>query len=95
MKKSLLTAFAILCATTLLVQAQDGGAKKHKLTDEQQQVMTDMLAKYDTNKDGKLDKTEKAAMSAEDKAAFAKAFPHHKKKDGDTSAPAAATDAAK
>ena len=93
-----MTAFAILCATTLLVQAQDGAPKKHKLTAEQQQVMTSMLAKYDANKDGKLDKTEKAAMSAEDKAAFTKAFPHHaKKKDGDTgsTAPAASTDAAK
>ena len=47
---------------------------------EQKKVQTEMLAKYDTSKDGKLDKTEKAAMSEEDKAAWAKAFPAKKKK---------------
>ena len=82
MKKLILALVALLCATAITVQAQDAGAKKHKLTPEQQQLMTDMLAKYDTNKDGKLDKTEKAAMSAEDKAKWDAAFPHHKKKDG-------------
>jgi hypothetical protein len=96
MKKMFCTAAALLCASVIMVQAQDAAPKKHKLTPEQQQVMTDMLAKYDTNKDGKLDKTEKAAMSAEDKAAWAKAFPPHaKKKEGgqegsaSTNAPAA------
>ena len=42
-----------------------------------------MFEKLDVNHDGKLDKTEKAAMTAEDKAAWNKAFPAHgKKKDG-------------
>jgi hypothetical protein len=41
-----------------------------------------MLAKYDANKDGKLDKKEKAKMSQEDKDAWAKAFPAKKKKKG-------------
>ena len=88
MKKLLAAAIALCCATAIVVQAQDAAPKKHKLTPEQKQVQTDMLAKYDTNKDGKLDKTEKAAMTAEDKAAWNKAFPAHgKKKDG--AAPAA------
>jgi hypothetical protein len=50
------------------------------MTAEQKQVMADMLAKYDTNKDGKLDKAEKAAMTPEDKEAIAKAFPAKGKK---------------
>lgn len=49
-----------------MVQAQDAKPKK-ELTPEQQTVMTEMLAKYDANKDGKLDKEERAKMSQEDK----------------------------
>jgi hypothetical protein len=80
MKKLLVVLLAIFCATTVMVQAQDtnsaasssastGGKKKH-LTAEQQKVMDEMLAKYDTNKDGKIDKTERAAMTQEDKDAM-------------------------
>ncbi len=88
MKKLLLVAVAILCVTAISVQAKEKAAKK-ELTAEQKQLMTDMLAKYDTDKNGKLDSKEKAAMSAEDKAAWVKAFPStHKKKDGDAAAPA-------
>jgi ABC-type transporter MlaC component len=83
MKKLFLAALTLLCASAIVVQAQDAGskdatgskpaAKQHKLTAEQQAVMKDMLAKYDTNKDGKLDKTERAAMTQEDKDKMAKA----------------------
>ncbi|MEI8290381.1 MAG: hypothetical protein WCH99_13005 [Verrucomicrobiota bacterium] len=86
MKKLLLIAAALLCATVLTVQAADKKAKK-ELTPEQKQVQTDMLAKYDTNKDGKLDATEKAAMTPDDKAKYDAAFPPHKKKK-DAAAPA-------
>jgi len=94
MKKLLVAVVALLCATSIVVQAQDGTPKKEKksMTPEQKQVMTDMLAKYDTNKDGKLDKTEKSAMTPEDKAAWSKAFPMKGKKksaEGSTNAPAA------
>ena len=69
MKKLLVAALALFCATAIMVQAQDAAPKKAKkaLTPEQQTVQTEMLGKYDTNKDGKLDKTEKAAMSQADK----------------------------
>ena len=69
MKKLLVAALALFCATAIMVQAQGTAPKKAKkaLTPEQQTVQTEMLKKYDTNKDGKLDKTEKAAMSQEDK----------------------------
>ena len=73
MKKLLVALVALCCATAIVVQAQDAAPKKKKLTAEQQTVMTEMLAKYDTNKDGKLDKTERAAMSQEDKDKMTKA----------------------
>ena len=72
MKKLLVAALGLLCATAIMVQAQDAKPKK-ELTPEQQTVMKEMLAKYDTNKDGKLDKTERAAMTQEDKDKMTKA----------------------
>lgn len=77
MKKILAIVAALLCAGTIMIQAQDAApaAKtgKKQLTPEQQTVMNEMLAKYDTNKDGKLDKSERAAMSQEDKDKMIKA----------------------
>jgi hypothetical protein len=74
MKKLLVAAVALFCATAIVVQAQDAPKKeKKKLTPEQKQVMDEMVTKYDTNKDGKLDKTERAAMSQEDKDKMTKA----------------------
>jgi hypothetical protein len=96
MKKLIIAAAALLCATTLVVQAQDAPKKaKKEMTAEQKQLQKDMIAKYDTNKDGKLDKEEKAAMSAEDKAAYAKAFPKAAKKKMEAAPEAPKTDAAK
>jgi hypothetical protein len=92
MKKFLVTVIGILCATAIMVQAQDAKPKK-ELTPEQQTVMKEMLAKYDTNKDGKLDKTERAAMTQEDKDKMTKAGLGKKKPaapaDASTNAPAA------
>ena len=62
MKKLLLTTMGLLFATALMVNAQEA-KPKHELTDEQKAVQKEMLAKYDTNKDGKLDKEERAKMS--------------------------------
>jgi len=69
MKKLIIAAVALCCATAIMVQAQDAAPKKEKkkMTPEQTQLMAEMTTKYDTNKDGKLDKEEKAAMSQEDK----------------------------
>jgi hypothetical protein len=56
----------------------------HKLTDDQKKVMKDITEKYDANKDGKLDKDERAKISAEDKQKMKDAgLGHGKKKDGD------------
>ena len=96
MKKLLVASLALLCATAIMVQAQDAAPKKAKkaLTPEQQTVQTEMLKKYDTNKDGKLDKAERAAMTQEDKDKMTKAGLGTPKKpahpaDASTNAPAA------
>lgn len=85
MKKLFVATVALLCASAIMLQAQEADAsapKKEKkpLTAEQQAVMKDMLAKYDTNKDGKLDKTERAAITQEDKDKMAAAGLSHDKK---------------
>ncbi len=82
MKKLLQIALGILCATALTVGAADEkkeGKKKVELTDEQKAIRKEMVEKYDTNKDGKLDKEEREKMSAADKEKQAKAFPRKKK----------------
>jgi hypothetical protein len=90
MKKLIIAALGLLCATAIVVQAQETKHKK-ELTPEQQTVMKEMLAKYDTNKDGKIDKNERAAMTQEDKDKMAKAGltkPKHKNTGDSTNAPA-------
>jgi hypothetical protein len=79
MKKFLV--LSLLCvAATLSVQAQKA------TTDEQKELKKEMLAKYDTNKDGKLSKDELASMTPDEKTKWKKLFPHKKK--GETDAPA-------
>jgi hypothetical protein len=86
MKKILVTIAGVLCATALVVHADDTTAPKkkgHKMTEEQKALKKEMLEKYDTNKDGKLDADEKSKISAEDKEKYKKAGlgGDHKKKD--------------
>lgn len=73
MKKLLVAVMGMLCAATLVVNAQDAAAPAKKLTPDQQAVLKQMLDKYDVNKDGKLDKSERAKMSKEDKDKMIKA----------------------
>ena len=76
MKKILVAVMGILCATALVANAQDAPAKpakKAKLTAEQETLNKEMLAKYDTDKNGKIDKTERAKISKEDKDKMIKA----------------------
>lgn len=89
MKKVSAIALAILCASALVTQAGDAPKKsspEKSSTKSYSTTKTDgmaaLLAKYDANKDGKLDASEKAAMSKEDKDKLAKLPPvaHHKKK---------------
>ena len=48
-------------------------AKKAKLSEEQKTLRKELLEKYDTNKDGKLDKEERAKVSSDDKEKLEKA----------------------
>ena len=74
MKKILITLIGLLCATTLVVNAQDANPTKHQqLAAERKALKKEMLEKYDTNKNGKLDKAEKAKISKEDRERMEKA----------------------
>lgn len=65
----------LLIALSLTVNAQDGPKgppkgdrpPKHELTETQKKLQTELLQKYDTNKDGKLDRTEREKVSQEDR----------------------------
>ncbi len=74
MKKLIAVLTVALCAVAITASAADKGKKK--LTEEQKAL----LEKYDTNKDGKLDKNERAAVTGDDKAKLEAAFPAKKKK---------------
>lgn len=86
MKKIIVLAAVLTCAVALEASAQDATKsapapqKKPALTEAQKQEQKELLAKYDTNKDGKLDKEEKAKMSADDKKKLADAGLGRKKK---------------
>ena len=73
--KKLLTILCMTGALAVAAQAQDS-TKKHEPSPETKAL----IDKYDTNKDGKLDKDERAKMSAEDKEAWQKAHPQQQKK---------------
>lgn len=82
--KKLLTALCFTCALAVAAQAEEGSGtkKKHQAkppTAEQKALRKEITEKYDTNKDGKLDKEERAKISAEDKAKLEKAGLGHKK----------------
>ncbi|HTC79201.1 MAG TPA: hypothetical protein VK657_11340 [Terriglobales bacterium] len=52
----------------------DNGGKKHpKAAEERRKIRKEMLEKYDTNKNGKLDKQERAKISKEDQEKLEKA----------------------
>ena len=68
MKKLLVIAVGLLIAGALTVSAAGGGKGKKDLTPEQQKLKSEMVTKYDTSKDGKIDAEEAAKISAEDKA---------------------------
>lgn len=98
------TLFALVLVLSLLgtfspvaSKAADAGkkAKKAKVTEEQKSLRKELLDKYDTNMDGKLDKKERAKISAEDQEKIEKAGlgVKAKKKAGAAEAKDAAKDA--
>jgi len=79
MKKLLAIALSLsvfACVSPALIRAADadtGATKRPKLTEEQRKLRKDLIDKYDTNKDGKLDKAERAKISKEDQDKMEKA----------------------
>ena len=85
MKRVPLIIAGICLATSLTVRAADDKttpekpatdkpvAKEHHLTNEQKAFLKEITAKYDANKDGKLDKEERQKISADDKERMKKA----------------------
>lgn len=77
MKKILCALLVLGCVVTLSVNAEEKKAEKKaekkELSPEAKALMKEITAKYDTNKDGKLDKEEREKISAEDKEKMAKA----------------------
>jgi hypothetical protein len=84
MKKVLVAIVGLACALAITVKTAEG--QKKEMTTEQKAVMKEMLAKYDANKDGKLDKEEKAKMTKEDRQKWVQAFPAKKKEKKDDAA---------
>jgi len=73
--KKLLVALCITSAIAIAAHAADEGKEKKKgegkhpeMTAEQKALRKEMLEKYDANKDGKIDKDERAKVSEEDKS---------------------------
>jgi len=92
MKRILVLTFAVavsLLSASIVGRAADNDQaqtpKKHTAkTEEQRKLRKEMLEKYDTNKDGKLDKKERAKISKEDQERMDKAgLGHHRKSTGD------------
>jgi hypothetical protein len=75
MKTLPLILLGFLCTFSLVANGRDG---KHKLTPEQQALRKEIIEKYDTDKNGKLDRKERASISKEDKKRLRKAGFHHK-----------------
>ncbi len=72
MKKLVPLTLGLICALAITATAAEKKAENRKpLTAEQKAARKELIAKYDTNKDGKLDKEERAKMTKEDKAKMA------------------------
>jgi len=71
MKRLLVALVGFACAVSLVANAAEG--EKHKATPEQKALRKELIEKYDANKDGKLDKEERAKMSKDDKEKAEKA----------------------
>ncbi len=75
MKTNSLVIIAGLCALMGIATAEEGKAKAAK-----KEIAPEILEKYDTDKDGKLSKEEKAAMKKDKEAAEPKKEKKTKKK---------------
>jgi hypothetical protein len=67
MKKLISSLLVLSCLASFSLHAEDAPKKKEQ-SPEMKAMRKEMMAKYDTDKDGKLSKDERASMSADDKA---------------------------
>lgn len=84
--KKLIIALCLTCAVAVAARAAEGEAKKEttekaKPTAEQKALRKELTDKYDTNKNGKLDKEERSKMTAEDQEKWKSIAPAPKKKE--------------
>ena len=68
MKKALLLVAALFCTVAITASAADEPVKKKAMTPEQKAFRKEMMTKYDTNGDKKIDKEEAAKITDADKA---------------------------
>ncbi len=73
MKRLLAIAVGMFCASALTLSAADAKPQKKQLTPEQKELYKEIVKKYDTNTDGRLDKEERAKISKEDQEKMEKA----------------------
>lgn len=80
--KKLLIAVCLTCVLAGAAQAAEGETKK-KPSVEQKTLRKELIEKYDTNKNGRLDKEERSKMTAEDQEKWNSISPAPKKKAGE------------
>jgi hypothetical protein len=73
MKRLIVIAIGLFCASAITLSAADAKPQKKQLTAEQKELQKEILKKYDTNNDGRLDKEERAKISKEDQEKMEKA----------------------
>lgn len=86
--KKLIAAVCLSCAFAVATRAAEGETKKEhgekpKPSAEHKALRKELTEKYDTNKNGKLDKEEKSKMSAEDQEKWKTLSPTPKKKEAE------------
>lgn len=89
--KKILTVMALTAAFAVIANASEGDAKKEEtttkkrptLTAEQKATRKELLDKYDTNKNNRLDKEERSKMTSEDAKKWESIYPAPKAKPTD------------
>lgn len=86
--KKVIIALCLSCSVIIAARAAEGEAKKEhsekaKPTAEQKALRKELVEKYDTNKNGKLDKEERSKMSSEDQEKWKSIAPAPKKKEAE------------
>lgn len=75
-----LMAVGLLAGCLCSWSASAQGAAKEMTPEQKKQARAELLAKYDANKDGKVDESEQAKMTKEDKAKWAESQEQKKEK---------------